>query len=384
MIFLLVACEKSETEPAKVRTLMVYLAGDNNLSSHMQKNIQDMAAGWKKSYHGDIVIYYDANGSAPQLITFQVNGKGLVEQEVIKTYDELNSASPETLQMVIREMQQLYPSDSYGLILGSHASGWIPSRVQGRSTLNKAYNENPLSRSFGQDKASAQEMDVRELANALPDNLDFILFDACLMSSVETLYELRHKAKYIIASAAESPAPGFPYAKLMSHFWGTGDQLESELLKVCEVFWEYYNTYTSANRFGTIALTKTDELDQLYTVTRNILSGQADRASRLRGTEVYYYPKVEYSYYYMFFDLREYIRYMASDNAELLAAFEQQLSKTVIRAWATDPFFGKENAIPTDLYSGITTYIPSSVWPSITAAYWGFSWSGVYDKEATE
>ena len=36
---------------------------------------------------------------------------------------------------------------------------------------------------------------------------EFILFDACLMSSIEVLYDLRDKAKYVIASPAELPAP---------------------------------------------------------------------------------------------------------------------------------------------------------------------------------
>lgn len=41
------------------------------------------------------------------------------------------------------------------------------------------------------------------MAKAIPfnkENLEFILFDACLMSSIEVLYDLRDKAKYVIAS----------------------------------------------------------------------------------------------------------------------------------------------------------------------------------------
>ena len=42
LFFFLVSCEKNDVEPQKTRTLMVYLAGDNNLSGHMQKNISSM------------------------------------------------------------------------------------------------------------------------------------------------------------------------------------------------------------------------------------------------------------------------------------------------------------------------------------------------------
>ncbi|MFR1241015.1 MAG: hypothetical protein ACLSDJ_07745 [Butyricimonas faecihominis] len=53
------SCEKI-TWNRRTRTLMVYLAGDNNLSGHMQKNISSMMSAWKKSYNANIVIYFDA------------------------------------------------------------------------------------------------------------------------------------------------------------------------------------------------------------------------------------------------------------------------------------------------------------------------------------
>ena len=126
LFFFLVSCEKDNVEPQKTRTLMVYLAGDNNLSGHMQKNISSMMSAWKKSYNANIVIYFDAPNAAPELYTFRFKGKE-VEKQVLKTYEEMDSADPEVLKKILNEMQDLYPSDSYGLILGSHASGWIPS-----------------------------------------------------------------------------------------------------------------------------------------------------------------------------------------------------------------------------------------------------------------
>lgn len=128
---------------------MVYLAGDNNLSGHMQKNISSMMSAWKKSYNANIVIYFDAPNVAPELYTFRFNGKE-VEKQVLKTYEEMDSADPEVLKKVLNEMQDLYPSDSYGLILGSHASGWIPSGGSGRSS-RMLYAEPVLTRSFGKD-----------------------------------------------------------------------------------------------------------------------------------------------------------------------------------------------------------------------------------------
>ena len=94
LFFFFVSCEKDNVEPQKTRTLMVYLAGDNNLSGAMQKNINDMMATWKKSYNANIVIYFDRSSTAPELFTFQFKGNN-VEKQVLKTYEEMDSADPE-------------------------------------------------------------------------------------------------------------------------------------------------------------------------------------------------------------------------------------------------------------------------------------------------
>jgi len=379
LFFFLVSCEKDNVEPQKTRTLMVYLAGDNNLSGHMQKNISSMMSAWKKSYNANIVIYFDAPNAAPELYTFRFKGKE-VEKQVLKTYEEMDS--PEVLKKILNEMQDLYPSDSYGLILGSHASGWIPSGGSGRSS-RMLYAEPVLTRSFGSDYTGPNEMDTRDMAKAIPFNnekLEFILFDACLMSSIEVLYDLRDKAKYVIASPAELPAPGFPYARVMPYFWGKGTNLEKDLVKVCDEFWDYYNTYNAANRFGTIALIKMDGMEHLFDLTREVLQGKKENVATIDKNAVYCYPMVEYFKYDRFFDLGEYMKYMTEGREGLYKEYRDFLdNQVVIYKNVTNPFYYTE--IPEEKFSGIATYIPLGIdkWRDETGAYWGFSWSGVYD-----
>ena len=379
LFFFLVSCEKNDVEPQKTRTLMVYLAGDNNLSGHMQKNISSMMSAWKESYNANIVIYFDAPNAAPELYTFRFKGKE-VEKQVLKTYEEMDSADPEVLKKILNEMQDLYPSDSYGLILGSHASGWIPSGGFGRSN-RMLYAEPVLTRSFGTDYTGPSQMDTRDMAKAIPfnkENLEFILFDACLMSSIEVLYDLRDKAKYVIASPAELPAPGFPYNRVMPYFWGKGKNLEKDLVKVCDEFWDYYNTYNATNRFGTIALIKMDGMEHLFDLTREILQGKKDYVADIYQKAVYCYPMVEYSKYDRFFDLGEYMKYMTEGREGLYKEYRDFLdNQVVIYKNVTNPFY--YISIPEEKFSGIATYIPLSIWPTETNAYWGFSWSGVYD-----
>ena len=381
LFFFLVSCEKDNVEPQKTRTLMVYLAGDNNLSGHMQKNISSMMSAWKKSYNANIVIYFDAPNAAPELYTFRFKGKE-VEKQVLKTYEEMDSADPEVLKKILNEMQDLYPSDSYGLILGSHASGWIPSGGFGRSN-RMLYAEPVLTRSFGTDYTGPSQMDTRDMAKAIPfnkENLEFILFDACLMSSIEVLYDLRDKAKYVIASPAELPAPGFPYNRVMPYFWGKGKNLEKDLVKVCDEFWDYYNTYNATNRFGTIALIKMDGMEHLFDLTREVLQGKKENVATIDKNAVYCYPMVEYFKYDRFFDLGEYMKYMTEGREGLYKEYRDFLdNQVVIYKNVTNPFYYTE--IPEEKFSGIATYIPLGIdkWRDETGAYWGFSWSGVYD-----
>jgi len=377
LFFFLVSCEKNDVGPQKTRTLMVYLAGDNNLSGAMQKNINDMMATWKKSYNANIVIYFDRSSAAPELFTFQFKGNN-VEKQVLKTYEEMDSADPEMLKKVLKDMQDLYPSDSYGLILGSHASGWIPPSM---SRGNHLYTERVLTRSFGDD--NKHYMDTRDMVKAIPfnrENLEFILFDACLMSSIEVLYDLRDKAKYVIASPAELPFAGFPYTRVMPYFWGKGTDLEKDLVKVCDEFWYYYNNLDDSGRFGTIALIKMEGMDHLFDLTCEILQGKKEYVADIYQKAVYSYPVVEYRKTNMFFDLGEYMKNMTVGKEELYKEYRDFLdNQVVIYKNATNPFHYDTEEVPEEKFSGIATYIPLSIWPTETNAYWGFSWSGVYD-----
>ena len=74
LFFFFVSCEKDNVEPQKTRTLMVYLAGDNNLSGAMQKNINDMMATWKKSYNANIVIYFDRSSTLRNFLHSSLKG----------------------------------------------------------------------------------------------------------------------------------------------------------------------------------------------------------------------------------------------------------------------------------------------------------------------
>ena len=181
----LIACEKEEAEPSPRRTVLIYIAGDNNLSSNAYTNIQWIEEGLEKDGldNGNLLVYIDTRSESPRLFRITVeNGVALQTDVEVFEEDAHSSASPETLTYILDKVIREYPADGYGLVLWSHGTAWLPSDT--RSYL----------RSFGQDGNDCIELN--ELASALsPFHFDFLLFDACYMASTEVFYALRERWK---------------------------------------------------------------------------------------------------------------------------------------------------------------------------------------------
>jgi hypothetical protein len=341
----------------------------------MVKNIADMQQGMKRT-DCRLVVYFDGSSTAPELFEIApTRGDTVIKQNVI-SYPEENSGTPGTLRRVIEEAKALYPADSYGLILGSHATGWLPAgaKISALSIAERLEEERPLTRTFGEDKSSASaQMDVREMADAIPPGFEFIFFDACMMSAIEVIHELRDKTRYVIATPAEIVAEGFPYAAILSYFWGDVNDLK----KACEYFYNLYDR-NQKSFFASIALLDLAGLDELYTIAREVFSGKKDEvaaipASAFPGT-IFKYPRINIPSD-VYFDLREFVKYMATD--EQFRRFESQLEKVVVYQNITDPFW--ETSIPDKTRAcGISTYIPREAWATWNTEYFKLSWSGIY------
>ena len=164
------------------RTIIVYMAADNDLSADALADIEEMKCGFiDNDVH--LIVFLDMTKTLPYLLEI-TTGSG----NIVKTYSEINSASASQMHEVLNDIINLYPAHSYGLILWSHGTTWLPSNTQ--------------LRSFGIDHGS--EMNILALSLALPVHFDFLLFDACLMGAVEVAYELQDKTNYIIASLSFS------------------------------------------------------------------------------------------------------------------------------------------------------------------------------------
>jgi pentapeptide MXKDX repeat protein len=239
-------------------TVMVYLAGDNNLTTECMFALAEMKQaafgkhlnviaqfdpcdphlpthryhikrrGKKKSFRHDIIdraCYFSDSGEVsfvteslraqalaadrkrerdlcrPELYECNLTGSPAEEQVIT---DDTDTGSPVTLYNFITFCLEEYPADHYLVVLSGHAGGTE------RDYLLK-------------DESSAGSLTFNELKNVFQrvkqdrngKTIDIIGMDNCLMSMAEICYELRGLVDIVIGCESFSPASGWPYREVL-------------------------------------------------------------------------------------------------------------------------------------------------------------------------
>lgn len=388
------------------RTVLFYLAGDNNLAE-LGRIPELLRAAW--TYTGNrCLIYYDAPAAQPVLLSLR-GGCAVTPTPYIETiaqYPEENSASAEVFARVVEDMARIYPSESYGLVFVSHASGWLPQGALadpqaaagvsgaasgvGASGVSAAATGG-ASRSIGSDTTpgtmagGSAEMELADFAAAIPDHrFDFILFEACLMAGVEVAYELRDKTDYIVASSAEMLSPGFVpvYEQGASRLlFDTTVPVGQALTEFATRYFDYMNARSGAYRSATVSILKTAEMESLAALAADIYTENAfDEVSDMTDLQHFDRPGSygDYPARARYFDLEDYFERLAPDpnNARTAAA----LGKAVVWKAATPEFMTGYNGFAVNRHSGLTTYIEQVEFPQLNDAYRRTAWYGATRK----
>jgi len=346
------ACSKDEIinseDGVKEHVVIVYMAADNNLDKYAWQNINKMESGMVTNENNSLIVYIDPENDGPKIYDIKKDYSENIVSPVIKTYVEHNSADPLILNQVLTDIIDMYPAKSYSLILWSHGTGWLPPM----NTL----------RAFGEDNTN--EMDIRDLEVALPFKFNYIIFDACMMGSVEVMYQLRNKADYILASPTDILTEGFPYDSIIPYlFLG-----EAGLIKTAEKFYDYYNNKSDDAQSATISLVKTKELSRLAELNYNLFSDSNISKSECNIDSV---QKLDMFVHPLCFDYYDFLLKNFNDNAQL-TTIQDQISKTVIFKASTKQFLGK---ITINTFCGLSCYVPSQYYDFLNNYYKNLSWS---------
>ena len=310
-VLLVLGCSSSNKEPrtvkSKNRTVLVYIAGANSLRSLVNADLLEMKEGLAKVDPKDLelanlLVYREASTSSnrakPQLLRLQRKGEE-VYWDVVKEYNVQISTDVEVMSQVFTDVYTNYSADSYGLVLWSHADGWL---YAGHSRVN--------SRWFGQDYdgSNSHYMDIKGLNEALKSapHLDFLLFDACFMQSLEVAYELKDKADFMLGSPTEIPGPGAPYQFVVPALFQNN---KSVAFDVAEAYYDYYaakynvganNSNSNWTSGVSMAVLNMSELDGFAYATNSVLRINNVKYTDLNFTDIMYYDKQSRTkYYYM-------------------------------------------------------------------------------------
>ncbi|MDN3586752.1 clostripain-related cysteine peptidase [Pedobacter aquatilis] len=315
------------------KMVLVYMEANNDLRYDALNSINMMEKG-AADLDGALLVYIKTSSVRSYLLKIKFdNDANKIVSDTVKTFENSPASDAEFLKDVVKYAQQEYPAESYGLVLWSHATAWAPA-----STGIK-------TKSFGRD--TGKEIDIIDLKNALPNNLEFIIFDACSMGGVEVLYEFKDKAKYIIASPAETIAESFPYQNITSLLFKTSDQLPN----VAKAYYDYYNAYQDDRQSATVVLIKTSELVSLAAEMKSLMTKSKKYGDKFLSENI---QRLDFTYNFPVatYDFGDFLQH--NFNPTDLTSINAQLSKTILYKASTSNFIG----VPIKKFSGLTNYIP--------------------------
>ena len=391
--------------PNKRSVFVLFSFGYNNLSYDLKEDIEDMITAGVPGYgfeeNAVLVLsqnttkgYNYSQPAAPVLTHIYSRGKEVI-RDTLKIYaDTTVAARKAVVKDVLTIAKEKFPAKSYGVLMSSHGTGWAPQgycysppdkssgtiwslnsdRYDGPS---KYYEERPLLKSIGShyngSAARSIEIEIPDLADAIPMHLDYMLFDACFMGCVEVAYELKDKCDLMCFSQTEILSNGMDYKNLLSVLFADGGP---NLKKCAENYFDMYKDQTASYmRSATISVVDCRKLDALAQVVEKhsedirTLSLDSDKRNAVQG---YFQPR--YSRHHgIFFDIESMIKEAGATDEEL-QELQDALDECVLCKYSTKKFLD-EFALKT--HSGLSMYLPDSDRYILNKYYTGLQWNKV-------
>ena len=365
-------------------TVVMYVSAENSLGYqkfHNSDSTEIMAGSQFLNSRDQMIMYVD-DAQNPRIYRIY---KGCRKPQLLKKFStNLCSSDPETLRELLSWVKQTYPSERYGLVMWSHADGWLPS-------WNTDYKS---SKSFGIDVGTGGDMkydtdsrfrygasmEIEDLARAVSESgmrPQYIFFDACLMQCIEVDYALRDVTDYVVACPISTPAIGANYTTLMRDGLFTGNPED-----IAEKYFSYITSLPLSNVYSdfglVISCVKTSELENLAAETRKYISKIKAYGDDVSAAEKNYPDMsnvMNYSPYMHELFCRPHYYDLNAAMKKMLPSYEYmtwktQLDKCIVYKNASSEFFvcydryDKSIYLDVDLdnYCGISAFIPQEIY----------------------
>ena len=224
-------------------TVLVYLAGDNNLDQSGTADLLEMKRVGSTAGVNVVAEFDSASGRGAKRYVLRKGGS--LAADAVASLGRLDTGDPECLLDFVRWGAARYPAERYALILWNHGQGWDDTDVYAAERhrslrrladgrIRHALFRPPVRklltgaiRKF-EDRAILLDDDAKDFldnvelkrvlaaaAAAIGAKLDVLGMDACLMSMAEVGYQVRGSAQVLVGSEQTEPGDGWPYDKVL-------------------------------------------------------------------------------------------------------------------------------------------------------------------------
>ena len=373
--------EAFDTDSVNKQTILVFYPWTGSQSStgllgYLQNNIDSICDGIidrKGLNNSRVLVFLSDKYNHSTLYDLQYNATTKsVDRVPLKEYEGASYASAEGIADILNEVKTKASALNYALIVGVHGCGWTYASdwsrypYYARPSVTRPRDNNfsgiqfgpdpnaPLTRFFGSVSLAENAMDISTLAEGIRESglkMQYILFDACYMSNIETAYELKDVTNYMIASGSEIMAAGLPYRSMWSY-------LNSATPNYSGIVSTSVNFYKNSSApFCNLAAIDCRQVEKLASVMKDInaeyqlsASVSLDSIQHLDG----FRPN-------LFYDLETYVDSL-HPSGYLLDQFKSQLKLTIKASDHTDEAYTciySSDSFKIKNYCGITISDPS-------------------------
>ena len=360
--------------PVSRWTVLVYLAGDNELEQFALEDIEEMesiglpddiSVALLLDRHAD---YADGHGD------WSDTRRGILrhddDPEAFATrFDSLgeqNSASGQTLADFIDWGTRVRPAERYALVIWDHGGG--------------------LAGVCWDYTDDFDSLPIGDLADAVENtgvHFEMIGFDACIQGMAEVVHQLEHCTDLVVASEANEPAHGWNYRvwlkSLASPAIDSGEDLATAAVQ----------TYSRLGpAFASLSAARTDAMHDLSaalddfaaSVTTAADDDQWDEILRCRNLADRF---VRFNQYGQSVDLGDFLSRVADASVpasvrQTAALARDRLDEALVAVHADTDHHG----------TGLAVYLPyagGEVWPNFSQPTWAFpgsEWTEMLDEMA--
>lgn len=200
---------------------------------------------------------------------------------------EQDTGDPKPLFDLISWSVEHHPADHYMVILGGHGAGTVANFLRDESS------QGTLSIAELGQVFAAVRSELKDKAGA-PLVIDILGMDSCLMSMAEVCHELHGSVKYMVSSESFGPQSGWPYRRILERLntaiQTNGDASAQELASfIVKEHVDFYVEYSATDGLSVdismIDVARADDLANEIKKLAAVLTGELEAGEALKALQ---------------------------------------------------------------------------------------------------